>query len=128
MALLSFEDRGTERLFEHQFSHPDKLAKFAVVAHGQQGAKEPVSPEYPLYLTTGRVMAHYQTGVQTRKSTSLVARQFEAYVELHPDTAEAYGISARGTRHHPVKRVCHHEVPHNRYHPKRYCVCSVSLE
>ncbi|MFL0451812.1 assimilatory nitrate reductase catalytic subunit NasC [Bacillus altitudinis] len=86
------EDRGTERLFEHQFSHPDQLAKFAVVAHGQQGAKEPVSPEYPLYLTTGRVMAHYQTGVQTRKSTSLVARQFEAYVELHPDTAKAYGI------------------------------------
>ena len=25
--LLTLEDRGTERLFEHEFSHPDKLAK-----------------------------------------------------------------------------------------------------
>lgn len=37
-------------------------------------------------------MAHYQTGVQTRRSTSLVARQFEAYAELHPDTAKTYGL------------------------------------
>ncbi|MBU5260229.1 molybdopterin oxidoreductase family protein [Bacillus pumilus] len=86
------EDPGTERLFEHAFSHSDSLAKFAVVTHGKNVAKEPVSQEYPLYLTTGRVMAHYQTGVQTRKSTSLVARQFESYAELHPDTAKTYGL------------------------------------
>ncbi|MCW1836144.1 assimilatory nitrate reductase catalytic subunit NasC [Bacillus xiamenensis] len=106
------EDPGTERLFEHEFSHPDKLAKFAVVAHGKKVAKEPVSQEYPLYLTTGRVMAHYQTGVQTRKSTSLVARQFEAYAELHPDTAKAYGlqhgelVTIRSTRGSVIIR-CH---------------------
>ncbi|KAB3541783.1 molybdopterin oxidoreductase family protein [Bacillus safensis] len=86
------EDPGTERLFEHAFSHSDSLAKFAVVTHEKKAAKEPVSQEYPLYLTTGRVMAHYQTGVQTRRSTSLVARQFEAYAELHPDTAKTYGL------------------------------------
>lgn len=90
----NLEDPGTERLFEHEFSHSDSLAKFAVVAHKQKVAKEPVSQEYPLYLTTGRVMAHYQTGVQTRKSTSLVAQQFEAYAELHPYTAKTYGFQA----------------------------------
>lgn len=37
-------------------------------------------------------MSHYLTGVQTRKSSSLSARNFESYMEIHPNTARKYDI------------------------------------
>ncbi|MCI4139886.1 nitrite reductase, partial [Bacillus vallismortis] len=51
--------------------------------------------DFPLYLTTGRVMAHYLTGVLTRKSAALVARQFESFMEIHPQTAASFQIEDR---------------------------------
>jgi assimilatory nitrate reductase catalytic subunit len=41
------------------------------------------------------VMAHYLTGVQTRKSPALAARNVESFVEIHPVTAKKYGIEDR---------------------------------
>lgn len=38
-------------------------------------------------------MAHYLTGVQTRKSSNLNARLFESFIEIHPVTAERYAIA-----------------------------------
>lgn len=35
------EDSGTERLFEHAFSHSDSLAKFAVVTHEKRLQRNP---------------------------------------------------------------------------------------
>jgi assimilatory nitrate reductase catalytic subunit len=55
-------------------------------------SKDQVGEEFPLYLTTGRVMSHYLTGVQTRKSAALAARNVESHVEIHPITALKYGI------------------------------------
>ncbi|MGM7723498.1 assimilatory nitrate reductase catalytic subunit NasC [Metabacillus sp. Hm71] len=86
------EHKGTERLFEQSFAHPDGKAKMIAVPNTPEVPKEKPNEEYPLYLTTGRVMSHYLTGVQTRKSAALAARNFESYLEIHPETARKYNI------------------------------------
>lgn len=86
------DHKGTKRLFETAFAHPDGKAKMAVVKHETFVLKEKPSNEFPLYLTTGRVMSHYLTGVQTRKSASLAARNVESFMEIHPETAKKYNI------------------------------------
>ena len=88
----SLDHHGTERLFEKTFAHHDGKANMEVITNIPAVLKEQPCEEYPLYLTTGRVLSHYLTGVQTRKSHSLHARQFESFVEIHPETAEKFGI------------------------------------
>lgn len=83
---------GTERLFETEFAHADGKAAMVVVTNSPEIPKEKPTHEFPLYLTTGRIMSHYLTGVQTRKSSTLAARDFESYMEIHPSTAEKYHI------------------------------------
>ncbi|MCK0471847.1 molybdopterin oxidoreductase family protein [Halalkalibacter sp. APA_J-10(15)] len=83
---------GTERLFEEKFYHQDKKAKLMAVSNTPAKKKESTSLEFPLYLTTGRVVAHYLTGVQTRRSSSLAARDIESHIQIHPETADKYGI------------------------------------
>jgi assimilatory nitrate reductase catalytic subunit len=86
------DHQGTTRLFEESFAHPDGKAKMIAVPNIPDVPKEKPSEEFPLYLTTGRVMSHYLTGVQTRKSAALAARNFESYLEIHPETAKKYNI------------------------------------
>ncbi|MFN2746665.1 molybdopterin oxidoreductase family protein [Bacillus sp. z60-18] len=86
---------GTERLFATEFAHPDKKAKMCVVPNEPAVKKDEPTKEYPLCLTTGRVMSHYLTGVQTRKSAALRARHFESFMEIHPKTAAKYKIEDR---------------------------------
>jgi len=83
---------GTERLFEEAFAHHDYKAVMIPVLNQPEIEKERVDEDYPLYLTTGRVMSHYLTGVQTRISAALAARNIESYIEIHPLSAEKYGI------------------------------------
>lgn len=77
---------GTGRLFTESFAHPDQKAALSVIPNEPAIPKEKPTADYPLYLTTGRVMSHYLTGVQTRKSSALAARHFESFVEIHPKT------------------------------------------
>nr|BFE80113.1 hypothetical protein GCM10020093_027140 [Planobispora longispora] len=77
---------GTPRPFLDRFATPDGRARFVPVDHRPPG--EDVDEEYPLYLTTGRVLAHYQSGAQTRRIDALNAVVDETFVELHPDLAE----------------------------------------
>lgn len=86
------EHPGTKRLFEESFAHPDGKAAMVAVPNHSVVPKEKPDEEFPLYLTTGRVMSHYLTGVQTRKSPSLAARNFESFMEIHPATAIKYNI------------------------------------
>jgi len=58
----------------------------------QPPAEEP-DHEYPLYLTTGRVMAHYQSGTQTRRVAALMQAAPEALVQIHPSMARTYGVN-----------------------------------
>jgi assimilatory nitrate reductase catalytic subunit len=78
---------GTPRLFADGFAHPDGRARFVAVEH--RGPAEPVSAAYPLHLTTGRVLAQYQSGAQTRLIRDLP--DDGAFVELHPLLAERIG-------------------------------------
>lgn len=91
----SIDHKGTERLFEQSFAHQDGKAVMAVVTNSPEVPKEEPSEKFPLFLTTGRVMSHYLTGVQTRKSSSLAARNFESFMEIHPVTAKKYGIKEK---------------------------------
>lgn len=60
------------------------------VAH-RPAAEEP-DAEYPLYLTTGRVVAQYQSGAQTRRVPELNKAAPGAFVELHPRLAGRLGV------------------------------------
>jgi predicted molibdopterin-dependent oxidoreductase YjgC len=48
--------------------------------------------EYPYYLNTGRMFAHYHTGTMTRRSPFLNREMEGPYVEIHPEDAMRGGI------------------------------------
>lgn len=62
-----------------------------------RGSAEPVDGDYPLIATTGRLLAQYQSGAQTRAIAELTAVAPEVFVEIHPDTAERHGLAAGDT-------------------------------
>ena len=81
---------GTPRLFLDRFATEDGKARFHPVEF--QHPQETVDSEYPLYLTTGRIMAQYQSGTQTRRIARLMDSAPEAFVQIHPSMARTYGI------------------------------------
>jgi assimilatory nitrate reductase catalytic subunit len=83
---------GTRRMFLDRFGTPDGRARFHPVEY--RPPAEVPDAEYPMYLTTGRVMAHYQSGSQTRRVTSLRNAAPEPFVEIHPAAARGFGIAA----------------------------------
>jgi len=82
---------GTPRLFADRFPTEDGRARFHPVAY--QPAAEQPDDEFPLYLTTGRIMAQYQSGTQTRRVPALMNSAPEAFVQIHPSMARTYGIA-----------------------------------
>ncbi|MFF9175783.1 molybdopterin oxidoreductase family protein [Streptomyces sp. NPDC014793] len=82
---------GTPRLFLDRFATGDGRARFVAVAH-RAGAEEP-DAEYPLLLTTGRVVSQYQSGAQTRRVPELNAAAPGPFVELHPRLAARLGAA-----------------------------------
>ncbi|RMH43070.1 MAG: formate dehydrogenase subunit alpha [Deltaproteobacteria bacterium] len=48
--------------------------------------------DYPLVLSTGRTLYHYNAATQTRRTPGLAAKQPAAFVEIHPADARARGI------------------------------------
>ncbi|ULR50475.1 molybdopterin oxidoreductase family protein [Streptomyces deccanensis] len=82
---------GTPRLFLDRFATEDGRARFAPVSH-RAAAEEP-DAEYPVLLTTGRVVAQYQSGAQTRRVDELNAAAPGPFVELHPRLAERLGAA-----------------------------------
>ncbi|TQL66627.1 assimilatory nitrate reductase catalytic subunit [Nocardioides albertanoniae] len=78
---------GAPRLFADSFFHPDGLARFIDVDH--RGAAEEPNDDYPLHLTTGRILAQYQSGAQTRRIKDLP--DDGAFVEMHPLLADRVG-------------------------------------
>jgi assimilatory nitrate reductase catalytic subunit len=81
----------TPRLFLDRFAHPDGRARFVPVRH--RAPAERVDATYPVHLTTGRVLQHYQSGAQTRRIAALARAVPEAYVELHPQLAASLAVS-----------------------------------
>jgi assimilatory nitrate reductase catalytic subunit len=85
---------GTPRLFENGFPTPDGRARFHPVAYAPPA--EVPDDEYPFYLTTGRILAQYQSGTQTRRVRSLVQAEPEPFVEMHPQVAASHGVADGG--------------------------------
>ncbi|WP_432753319.1 molybdopterin oxidoreductase family protein [Streptomyces sp. JL2001] len=81
---------GTPRLFLDGFATPDGRARFVSVVHRASG--EETDEEYPVVLTTGRVVAQYQSGAQTRRVEELNSAAPGPFVELHPRLAERIGV------------------------------------
>ena len=87
----SLEHPGTPRLFEDLKSfHRDGRFRFLPTPYRESG--DPVDKEFPVYLTTGRVVSHYLSGTQTRRIGALVDQCPEPRVEIHPRLAEQHGI------------------------------------
>ena len=82
---------GTPRLFADSFATPSGKARFHALRH-LPPAEQP-DDAYPLYLTTGRVLAHYQSGTQTRRVSELQRLAPTPRAEVHPSTARRYGLA-----------------------------------
>jgi assimilatory nitrate reductase catalytic subunit len=97
---------GTPRLFEPGSWNPvaqgkgpfyfsDGKARFNVATYTPP--TEDTDAEYPLMLTTGRVVSHFLSGTQTRRIRPLVDQCPDPYIEVHPQLAEKIGL-AQGDR------------------------------
>ncbi len=93
---------GTPRLFEPgswnpiargagPFYFPDGKARFNVAAY--RPPAEDVDADYPVILTTGRVISQFLSGTQTRRIGPLVDQYPEPLIEMHPRLAARYGIA-----------------------------------
>jgi assimilatory nitrate reductase catalytic subunit len=92
---------GTPRLFEPgswnpvargagPFYFPDGKARFNLAEY--QPPAEDVDAQFPVILTTGRVVSHFLSGTQTRRIGPLVDQYPEPLVEIHPHMAQRLGI------------------------------------
>ena len=87
----SSDHPGTPRLFENgKFFHADGKARFMKLEWRDGG--DPVDAEFPVYLTTGRVVSQYLSGTQTRRIGALVDQYPEPKLEIHPRLAAQFGI------------------------------------
>ena len=85
----STDHDGTSILFVDGF--PRGRGMFSPVAW--KGPSELPDSEYPLVLTTGRVLYQYHTGTMTRRSKVIEEADSGAHVEINPADAEKIGIS-----------------------------------
>jgi formate dehydrogenase alpha subunit len=82
------EHPGTPYLHKDQFTRGK--GKFFAVDH--QDPAEMPDEDYPYFLTTGRMFAHFHTGTMTRISEHLDAEQKTGYVDINPEDAEKLAV------------------------------------
>ena len=82
---------GTPRMFTAGFPTASGRARMFPVRHREPD--ETPDDEYPLFLTTGRNLAQYQSGNQTRRIAELAEINPEPLAEVHPTTARRHGLS-----------------------------------
>jgi assimilatory nitrate reductase catalytic subunit len=63
-----------------------------MVAVRPSGPDDALRRDAPVWLVTGRVLEHYQSGAQTRRVAPLNASLPRAYVEIHPTLAQRIGV------------------------------------
>jgi formate dehydrogenase major subunit len=85
---LTEEHPGTPILHVEKFM--GGIGRFSAVGHRDPAELPDV--DYPLVLTTGRVVAHYHTGTMTRRSWGLNGAHPEESLEMNPVDAEKLGI------------------------------------
>ncbi|MFB6127472.1 MAG: formate dehydrogenase subunit alpha [Halolamina sp.] len=85
---------GTPYLYDYEdgeFNFEDGKARFVPADGGHPG--EVADEEYPLTLTSGRVLYHWHTGQITRRVEGLMSHVGESFVEVNPETADTLGIA-----------------------------------
>lgn len=82
---------GTPYVYEEQFQTSDGLAHM----HPADTVEPSETPDndYPLVMTSGRVLYQYHTGTMTFREAGDMSYSNRSFVEIHPDTAEEYGVS-----------------------------------
>ena len=86
------EHPGTPVLHREQFTRGNGL--FHAIEYIEPA--EQVDDDYPMYLTTGRVLYHYHTGTMTMKSEGLNERSPECFIEISKEDAEKYAPGGGG--------------------------------
>jgi len=90
----TLEHPGTPHLIQDGVSFfPDGKCRFQLAEWRESG--DPVNDEFPVFLTTGRVVSQYLSGAQTRRIGGLVDMYPEPLVEIHPNLAQQHGIADR---------------------------------
>ena len=82
---------GRVVLFDEAFATDDGRAH--LVPAEWAAADELPDEDYPMILTTGRLLQHWHTGSMTRRSFALDTIAPEAAVSIHPVDADRLGIS-----------------------------------
>ena len=77
-----------------QFLHRDKFARGLGVLTpiDYTPPAEQTDTDYPLILTTGRLLDHFHTGTMSRNSKVLNENVPEGFIELNPNDAQNYSI------------------------------------
>ncbi len=88
----STDQPGNEIIFVDSF--PTASGRAKIVPADLVPPDELPDSEYPLVLTTGRLLEHWHTGSMTRRATQLDALEPEAIVGLNPRDMERAGIVA----------------------------------
>ena len=83
---------GNEILFAEGFPTADGRAK--IVPAGLVPPDEVPDADYPLVLTTGRMLEHWHTGAMTRRATVLDSLEPEAVASLSPRQLRGMGLEA----------------------------------
>jgi formate dehydrogenase alpha subunit len=79
---------GTPYLHKDKFSRG--VGKFHAIRYKEPA--EATDQQYPLILTTGRIMFHFHTGTMSRRVDKLNNEVPEAYIEMHPDDAQKVAL------------------------------------
>ncbi len=97
----SADHAGTPRLFEPgswnvvaqgkgPFYFPDGRARFNAATYTPP--TEDIDDEFPIILTSGRLVSQFLSGTQTRRIGPLLDMDPEPFIELHPRLAEKLSI------------------------------------
>ena len=83
---------GAEIIFATGF--PTKSGRARIVPAELRAPAEVPDAEYPMVLTTGRLLEHWHTGSMTRRSSTLDSLEPEAIAGLNPREMERMAIAA----------------------------------
>ena len=82
-----------------KFLHKDRFVRGKGLFHAieYKAPAEIPDEEYPFWLSTGRVYAHYHTGTMTRNSPSLDREMPKGFMEVNPEDAKKLGLEDGGS-------------------------------
>lgn len=84
--------KGTARLFTDSYFYTS-TGRARIHSFGDTNGSEPLTPDLPLILTTGRIRDQWHTMSKTGKVNKLKQHIANAFLEIHPADARKRGIN-----------------------------------